>query len=445
MSEQFIRTTPPEKDSKYWNKHVETMPIQELRKIQEKKMREMLVYVYENSAFYKRKFRRLGLKPDDIKTLEDFFKKVPFSDKDEVRIEAEKSKDPFAGTLCLPKEKIHILNPTTGTTGTPTIIASTYGDVTGYGSEQNARTLWMMGVRPGHLFHYCAPRWHNMVQFHEYALQKIGVTTIKTDIVPAEADRIISLAKLLKPDGAHLGIGLALTLEEKLKGEKLPYKYISVAGDVLVPSLRRKMSDVFGGEVYNYTGLADIHWYACECDFHNGIHTFEDLYISEVIDPETGEQVEDGERGELVLTNLWAKGQPHLRWRTGDIVTINREPCDCGRTHPRIYYLGRKAFAVKVFEKEIFPSEVEDAIREENETETAIFQFIRYASKMDTLKIRVAPIPERVKDKNELKNRLEKKISSLLKTPVEVEIVKPEEIEWATWKPIRILDLTKKT
>ena len=179
------------------------------------------------------------------------------------------------------------------------------------------------------------------------------------------------------------------------------------------------------------------------CEFCNGLHVPEDLFAIEVVDVETGEPVAMGEPGFLIVTPTWQEGTCHLRWNTEDIVHMSDEPCECGRTHARIWFHGRQAYIVNVRGQDILPHMIEDELLQVPEIEMRGFvsQLIKTSPKtQDELIVRTAYYEDKVKDITELKNRVEGRLKARFSVPVEVEFMEPQEVALVLHKVQRIVE-----
>ena len=443
---------------KFWNEEIETMPKDKLKNLQLKKLLAQLNYVYHYSKFYNKKFREAGVSPDDIKSFSDF-DKVPMTYKDEIRAERDKTGDPFGGTLCTPlSDEIITIHASTGTTGLPTIFAYTREDLT-VASEQEIRLKWMRGWRPGDFVIGGAFRWHGYIPIHFLGVDRIGIKSVGDCGYPLPniMDKHIQIMKTFKPTilaGPTLYI-YALVEAAKRLGEDFKKLCENVRiidtgyGDIVTKTVKRKLEDETGipiDRIYDFGGIADPLWYFGDCEMHAGLHSCDDLFLVEIRDPRTHEPVAEGERGEIVVTNLFAKATPVIKWGAEDIGFISTEKCGCGRTHTRVTFLGREAFAVNIKGKVIFPSEVENALADVPGF-TEWFTIYKYKPfPLDKLKIKIAVDFTKVKDENEFKKAISEKAMESFGAEAEVEIAKSiSELPFLGHKVQKLVDLTKKT
>ena len=341
----------------------ETMPREKLLKLQEERLRKIVRYCYEKIPVYKRKFKDAGITPDDVKTLDDL-EKIPFTTKEDLR-----KAYPF-GMLATGLSEVLELHASSGTTGHPTTCAYTKNDLDVW-SKVMARIYASAGTRKGDIVHnaYGYGLFTGGLGFH-YGALAVGATVLP--IAAGNTERQIKLAKeygttilACTPSyAAHLGE----YAREKMginPVEELKWKSGLFGAEAWSEELRRRIEELLGLEAFDIYGLSEVigPGVSVECPQHDGLHIFEDHFIPEIIDPETGERLEEGKTGELVLTTLTREATPVLRFRTGDITSFKTEECSCGRTMGKMSrILGRADDMFKVRGVKIWPSTVEHAL-----------------------------------------------------------------------------------
>ncbi len=449
-------------ESEYWDPKIETMPLKELKEIQLKKIKELLIYAYNNSSFYRRRFDEAGVKPEDIKTLDDFRRKIPFFRKDDLRVEAERTGDPFAGMLTVPFEELETIHSSTGTTGIPTFTAMTESEAEEL-AEAMIRYAWMMKHRPGTRHMGIAavgvsPFWHWWSTIWGKAFGKImgaefpgssyfgnvvGVPFFSESYTKFPASHIFFIADYLPyiiEECAKRGV------EPK---DAMKVGYLFQAGEAITPYQRKRYIEKFNlKDFYDISGVSEPFVSSVECYMHNGGHVWADYWYVELIDSKTGEPLEPDEpgksRGEYVVTNLFMRSIPWIRYATEDFAWWSEDKCGCGRTHPRIRVLDRVMYVIKVKDKSIIPYDVRTVFEKHPETEEAAFNIIKYAEQMDVLRLRASYNPTLTKDPEELKSRIIKSFKDMLGVDAEIEWVPYEKLEKILHKLVRIVDLTKK-
>jgi len=435
------------KDDLYWNRKIETMPVKELREHQLKKLRGLVKYCYSNMRFYKKKFDEAGLKPDDIKTLDDV-QKIPFTVKDDLR-----DNYPFS-MLAVELEDIVEIHASSGTTGNPTIGAYTQSDVDVW-QELMARTLYTGGGRREDVIHiaYGYGLFTGGLGFH-YGAQKIGMA-----IIPASGGMTKRQIKLMKDLGATIlcctpsfAIYLAETMEKEGVDPKrdLKLKVGFFGAEPWSEKMRERIEEELAIEAYDIYGLTELcgPGVSVECGEHNGLHIWNDHFLVECIDPRTGEVLSPGEEGELVFTTLTKTGLPLLRYRTRDISILETEKCACGRTHSRMLRVrGRTDDMLIVRGVNVFPSQIEYILMGFPELAPQYQIILDRPGALDVLTVKVELTEEAFKDKkldrDALKKRIEEEIRNVATIRADIQIVEPGEIPRSVGKAKRVLDLRK--
>ncbi len=428
----------------FWNKEIECIDEEKLREIQLTKLKDVVKRVYEKVPFYRKKFDEKGIKPEDIRSLEDI-KYLPFTSKMDMR-EAY----PF-DLFAEPLSEIVEIHTSSGTTGKPVVAGYTKEDIELWG-EVMARCLVMIGVTKEDIVQitYGYGLFTGGLGFH-YGAQKIGAT-----VVPASAGNTRRQIELMKDFGTTVIActpSYALYLAEYAKEEmgidpsSLKLKKGSFGAEMWTEEMRREIEKRFGIEAYNVYGLTEIigPGVAHECPAKKGLHIWEDHFLVEIIDPETGEVLPEGQEGELVITSLSRIGMPMIRFRTRDITTLHREKCDCGRTMARIERIkGRSDDMIKVRGVMIFPYQIEQAILEVQGVEPHYQIILTRPHYLDEIEVQVEMSKEvfsdDVKTIENLRKKLEKRVEETVGVRVKVTLVEPKSIPRSEGKAKRIID-----
>jgi phenylacetate-CoA ligase len=434
-------------DGKYWNQSIETMPVKELKQYQLKKLKEQVKHCYENSSFYHKKFDSVGLKPDDIQTLDDL-KKIPFTVKSDLR-----DNYPF-GMVTVTSDEIVEIHSSSGTTGNPIVGAYTQGDMDMW-QELMARSIYTTGGRRQDVIHiaYGYGLFTGGLGFH-YGAQKVGAK-----IIPASGGMTQRQIKLMKDLGATILActpSFAVYLAETMAQEGIdPRKDLKLKSGMFgaepwSDKIRSRVEKELGIEAFDVYGLTELcgPGVSIECEEHNGLHVWEDHFIVETIDPDTGEVLPQGEEGELVFTTLTKKALPMLRYRTRDISKIETAQCKCGRTHARMMRVqGRSDDMLIIRGVNVFPSQVEFAVMGFSELATQYLIVVDRPGALDTFVVKVELSEKASKDpkvdKNALKADIQKHIHIVTGITADVEIVKTGELPRTEGKAKRVLDLRK--
>jgi phenylacetate-CoA ligase len=432
-------------DGKYWNEKIETMPIEKIKKLQLQKLKLQVKHCYENSGFYRKKFDKINLKPEDIRSLDDL-KKIPFTVKSDLR-----DNYPF-GMVAVKSDEIVEIHASSGTTGNPIIGAYTKSDMDMW-QELMARSIYTVGGRRQDVIHiaYGYGLFTGGLGFH-YGAQKVG-----TKIVPASGgmtQRQIKLMKELDVTILACTPSFAVYLAETMAQEGIvPEKDLKLrlgmfGAEPWSDKIRERIEKEMHIQAFDVYGLTELcgPGVSIECPEHNGLHIWEDNFIVETIDPDTGEVLNAGEEGELVFTALTKTGLPMLRYRTRDISTINPEKCKCGRTHARMSRItGRSDDMLIIRGVNVFPSQIEYAAMCFSELATQYLIVLDRPGALDTFIVKVELSEQAAKnpqtDKNALKNDIQKRIHIVTGISADVEIVNPGELPRTEGKAKRVLDL----
>jgi len=428
----------------YWNKEAETMPREELQKLQLQRLREVVKYAYERVPFYRKRFEASGIKPEDIRSLEDL-KYIPFTSKADLR-----EVYPF-GLFAVPLSEIVEIHSSSGTTGKPVVAGYTRRDLEVWG-EVMARSLTMIGVTSQDVIQiaYGYGLFTGGLGFH-YGALKIGAT-----IVPASAGNTRRQITLMQDFGTTVLActpSYALYLAEYARDEMgidpstLKLRVGSFGAEMWTEEMRREIEKRFGIKAYNVYGLTEIigPGVAHECEEQMGLHIWEDHFLPEIIDPETGEWVVEGKEGELVLTTLTKEGVPMIRFRTRDITSFVPGECPCGRTGRRIERIkGRTDDMIKVRGVMLFPYQIEQCILEVQGVEPHYQIILTRPHHLDEIEVQVEMAKETFSDEvraiEELRRRLEKKIEETVGIRVKVTLVEPKSLPRSEGKAKRVID-----
>jgi phenylacetate-CoA ligase len=431
-------------NSKYWNEKIETMPRPELRKHQLQLLKEKVKFCYENTAFYKKKFKSAGITPDDIKTLEDI-QKIPFTVKNDLR-------DNYPlGMVGVKLDELVEIHASSGTTGNPIIGAYTKSDMDVW-EELMARSLYTTGVRRQDVTHiaYGYGLFTGGLGFH-YGAQKIG-----TAIIPAGGGMTQRQIKLMKDLGTTVlcctpsfAVYLAETMAKDGVNPRKDLKLrIGLFGaEPWSEKIRERIESDLGIEAFDVYGLTELcgPGVSIECSEHDGMHIWEDHFLVETIDPKTGEALPAGEQGELVFTSLTKSGLPILRYRTRDISVVKTERCACGRTHARMMRVrGRSDDMLIIRGVNVFPSQVEYVLMSFPELASQYQIILDRPGALDIFTIKVELTEKTVQtqvDLNVLKRRILEKVHNVIGLSPILELVKPGEIPRTAGKAQRVLDL----
>jgi phenylacetate-CoA ligase len=390
----------------YFEPDIETMPRGQLERLQEQRLLETFPWAINRSTLYRELWGAAGVDPASIRSLADFQRRAPFLSKDLLRQFTERNPDPFCGLLCVEKESLTSISSSAGTTGDPYLFAESWDQCPPM-QVGMARDLWGLGLRPGD---YALASGSTQRGRYESSYQLIGVIPIFVSTWIGMWNEVAETMRRYRPAFAQLG-GPSLTelshLSRRIDLRELfsCVKGVAFAGEPISARMKRRVTDEWGIHLYEFTSAGDTGL-AWECSAHEGCHIWEDTAIVECLDPEGDEPVPDGEVGELVVTAIDNRLAPLVRYRTSDLVRVTRERCRCGRTHVRIFPLGRKGDETVVHGRAVMPQQVWAAIEVFDETTTGLFQIIRPQRELDALRIRVGYDTDKTRDIAELRARL---------------------------------------
>jgi len=421
----------------------DTLPPRELEKLQSDRLKRTVKYVHDRSAFYLGRFEEHGLKPSDIDSI-DRISKLPFTTKDDLR-----DQYPY-GLFCqiFGVTEIHV---SSGTTGVPTLVGYSKNDVELW-SDVMARSFACAGVKPGDVFQnaYGYGLFTGGLGFH-YGAVELGLSVIPCS--SGQTLRQLRIMQDLEPRILGCTPSYSLYLAEEARESGLDPRDSSweigmFGAEPWSETMRAEIEETLGITALDTYGLSEIigPGVAQECRQKNGLHLFSDVFYPEVVDPETGEPVAEGEDGELVITTLTKEAMPLIRYRTRDIVSLTTEPCACGRTSPRISRIkGRTDDMIVVRGINVFPSQVEHVLLGIPGT-SPNYQLIvdRKATSLDTLELLVEAedrsiftIPE---ERIVLEEKIVREMTSVLTLRVHAHVIEPKAIERSEGKATRVVD-----
>ncbi|MEG6617427.1 phenylacetate--CoA ligase [Peptococcaceae bacterium 1198_IL3148] len=426
-----------------WDQQHETMDRSQLQQLQLARLQQTLKNVYQNVPFYRQKFDELGVKPEDCKTLKDI-ERFPFTVKTDLR-----DNYPFK-MFAVPKKKIVRIHASSGTTGKPTVVGYTRNDINTW-SELVARIVTQAGVTDEDVAQVCFGYglFTGALGLH-YGLERVGAMVVPTSTgnterqimlmkdfgtttiisTPTYAMHIAEVAKNMGEDPAQLGLKVGL-----------------LGSEAWTESLRSEIEKTWNFKATDNYGLSEIigPGVAGECLHTCGMHISEDHFLVELINPETGEPVEYGQEGELVITSLTKEALPIIRYRTRDITVLNPEPCPCGRTTVRMRKVtGRSDDMLIISGVNVFPSQIESVLLDINGISSHYQIIITKKGYLDALEVQVEPTAEaftgNFRDLEMLERTVKSRLSSVLSLGAKVRLVEPGSLERFVGKAKRVVD-----
>jgi phenylacetate-CoA ligase len=430
----------------FWNQPIETMNRQELAAVQTTRLRDTVERVYRQVPFYRSRMQATGLLPEDVADI-GAIARLPFTTKQDMR-----DNYPY-GLFAVPLAEIVRIHASSGTTGKPTVVGYTKRDI-GIWSEVMARTLTAAG----------ASRQSFIQVAYGYGLftgglgVHYGAELIGASVIPVSSGNTARQIMLMKDFGTTLlactpsyALYIAETLREMgLEPKDLALKAGVFGAEPWSERMRKEIEARLSIKAIDIYGLSEIigPGVASECECQDGLHINEDHFFPEIINPQTGETLPDGEKGELVLTTITKEGMPMVRYRTRDLTVLNRKQCACGRTLVRMgKVLGRSDDMLIIRGVNVFPSQVETVLLGLGETSPHYQLIVDREENLDTLTVKVevteAMFSDEVRRLETLENKIAATLNSVLGVSAKVRLVGPKSIERSEGKAKRVIDNRK--
>ena len=428
-----------------WNETKECMSRDEMTALQNARLVKLVDYVYHNVEFYRKKMQRFGLLPCDIKGTEDL-RYLPFTTKDDLR-----DNYPF-GLFAVPKSQIVRVHASSGTTGKATVVGYTRHDLDIW-SECVARCFTMAGVSKNDVIQigYGYGLFTGGLGAHGGA-EKIGAM-----VVPMSTGNSKKLINMMLDFGvtaiactpSYL-LHIAELLEAEGKINDLSLKTAICGAEPWTEKMRLEIENKLHVSAHDIYGLSEVMGpgVACDCKFHKGLHVCEDHFYPEIVSSETLQPLPDGTTGELVFTTLTKEGLPLIRYRTKDLTSIDKSPCECGRTSARISrFKGRVDDMLIIRGVNVFPSQVEAALLEVKELSPHYLMVVDRVDNLDTLEIRVEIKEEFFSDEIKGIELLTKKVAHVINQNLglnaKIKIVEPKTLLINDCKKVHVIDNRK--
>lgn len=426
----------------YWDKDIETIDRKSLQALQLKKLQGALRRSAE-TPFYKKVFSENGVNVEKITTL-DHLKDIPFTTKNDLRLSYPD------GMVTVPRKEIVRMHASSGTTGKSTVIFYTKKDVDEW-ATQVARGMVATGTTPDDVF-------QNMMGYGlftgglglHYGAEKLGCM-----VIPMSTGNTLKQIQFLQDFQTtviHITPSYALHLVEAIQENgvnphDLFIKKAYLGAEPYSEATRNKIEEQYGLDAYNSYGMSEMNGpgVAFECVHKNGMHLWEDFYIPEIINPETGENLPDGEEGELVLTHINREAMPIFRYRTRDLTRIIPEQCPCGRTHRRIERIkGRTDDMMIVSGVNVFPSQIETVLMNIPEVGNNYQIVLERENNLDRMHIKVELYSKMfsgdIKELDRLKKNLGEALRALITINPKIELLEPGSLPPSMGKAKRVID-----
>ncbi|MBQ4152751.1 MAG: phenylacetate--CoA ligase [Oscillospiraceae bacterium] len=428
----------------FFQKEIETLPRQEIEKLQLERLQRMVKYCYDNVPFYHKRLTEAKVTPDKIKQLSDI-QYIPYTTKEDIR-----DNYPF-GLFAQPLKNVVRLHASSGTTGKPTVVGYTKNDLDMW-SDVVARLCVAAGATDEDIVQICFGYglFTGALGLH-YGLEKIGAT-----VIPSSSGNTQKQVMLMKDFGTTAIVSTpsyALYMSEVareagISNDELKLKLGLFGSEGCTPEMRtavEKGFDLFATDNYGMSELIGPG-VSGECIYRDGMHIAEDHFLAEIIDTKTGEVLEPGSTGELVITPLTKEAFPLLRYRTKDISRINYDTCKCGRTMARMDKIkGRCDDMLKIKGVNVFPSQIESVLMTIPQIGPHYQLVVTRKGVMDDLEVKVEltdhSLLERYGELEALQHTIRDKIHTVLGLMLKITLVEPKSLERFQGKAQRILDL----
>ena len=429
-----------------WNEPMECMSRDQMHDLQSRRLKDMVVRVYHNVEFYRKKMQEMGLEPGDIHSIDDLAK-LPFTTKQDLR-----DNYPF-GLFAVPKSEVVRVHASSGTTGKSTVVAYTRKDVEIF-SEVVARCLCCATVTKEDIVQvaYGYGLFTGGLGLH-YGAEKLGAA-----VVPISGGNTAKQITLLQDFGstvlactpsyaAYLAEAIA---EAGIDPADLPLRVGVFGAEPWSQEMRLKIEDGLKIKAFDIYGLSEIigPGVSNSCEEQNGLHIAEDHFVPEVLDPSTLQPVAPGTAGELVFTTVTKEAMPLIRYRTRDLSSLDYSPCACGRTNVRMAKIfGRSDDMLIIRGVNVFPSQVESVLLEIPEAKPHYMLVVDRQGAMDTLEIQVEVDEKFFSDEivqlNNIRNKIKHKVESVLGISVIISLVEHKTIARSEGKAKRVIDKRK--
>lgn len=430
-------------ENKIFNPEIECMDRESIKKLQDARLIETVAHVYRNVPMYRQRMDAAGVKPEDIRGIEDLHL-LPFTNKTDLRDEF-----PY-GLLAVPEDEIVRIQGSSGTTGKPIVSGYTQNDVDVW-TEMVARSLTAAGAGKADKVQvtYGYGLFTGGLGAHQ------GASAVGAMVIPMSSGNTQRQLMMMHDLGATMLCctpSYAIFLGESLKElgydpKEFKLKSGCFGAEPWTEEMRDKLESLFDINAYNIYGLTEIAGpgVAFECSSKNGMHVNEDHVIAEIVDPQTGEPLPHGESGELVFTTITKTGMPMIRYRTHDICTLDAAPCSCGRTHVRMSRItGRTDDMLIIRGVNVFPSQIEEVLLKIPGVAPHYMLVVDRVNSTDRLEVQVEltedMFSDTVSEVEKIQGTIKEQIKSVVGVAAIVKLVPPKSIPRSEGKAKRIID-----
>ncbi len=433
-----------EGDGYMFQPEIETLPREQLAELQLQRLKKTLKHAYANVPHFRAKFDEAGVTPDDLNSLEDLAR-FPFTVKNDLR-----DNYPF-GMFAVPRNEVSRVHASSGTTGKPTVVGYTTGDLDRW-AQLMARSIACAGGQPGDMLHnaYGYGLFTGGLGAH-YGGERLGCTV--TPMSGGNTEKQVVVMQDFGADVLCATPSFALNLADHAEEQGIDLKSGPLRAGIFgaepwSEAMRAELEERLNIKAVDIYGLSEIMGpgVAIECDVaQDGLHGWEDHFLFEIIDPDSGRPLPEGEAGELVITTLTKEALPMIRYRTRDITKLSTEPCSCGRTHVRIMRVtGRNDDMMIIRGVNVYPSQIESVMVGFPNVSPHYQLVVKRDGNMDTLDVEVEADPMADPDSySEIGDEIRHHIKSMVGITCRVLVKHPGEIPRSMGKAVRVRDMRK--
>lgn len=435
-----------DEEIRIWDPVHECLSRDELEMLQLIRLRSTLERVCKNVPCYQKKFKDLGVTPADIHDLSGL-KKLPFTTKEDLRLNY-----PY-GMFAVPLRQVVRIHSSSGTTGKPTVVGYSHNDLQIW-ADLAARFMTAAGVTEDDIVHiaFGYGLFTGAFGLH-YGAERIGASVIPMS--SGNTDKQIMIMQDYRSTALVCTPSYAMTLADRMEKSGIDPQSLALrvglfGAEPWSEQMRRELEERLGIVATDNYGLSEVMGpgIAGECRHRCGMHIFEDHFIAEIIDPDTGKVLPPGSVGELVLTSITKEAFPMVRYRTRDITRLHYEPCACGRTHVRMEKtMGRSDDMLIIKGVNVFPTQIEEILFQVEGCEPHYQLVLDRVGTMDTLEVQVevneSIFFDEMKRQRDFVDHLEKRLLSALGVGVKIKLVEPSSMPRHEGKAQRVIDLRK--
>ena len=415
-----------------WNPFLETLPLETLRELQFRRFKRIFKHAYDNSPFYRKKYPKVGISPDVIRTMEDI-QRVPIITKEDFREgQSEEGPFPYGELLAVPIEEVTQYHQTTGTTGKPVRFGDTWADWETY-VENWAMMMYSRGLRKSDRVYIPFP-YHLFIAFWggHYGVEKLGAEVVpggqtSTEQRVREMKELRCTAMMCTPTYALRLAEIATKIGIDPRTD-IPMRMIFCAGEpgASVPATKKRIEETWNAKVYDHCGATEAPLWAFECEVQKGLHLNEPNYLVEILEPSTLQPAAPGEIGTVVVTNLNRFAMPSIRFDLKDLVKLStsQDTCPCGRTWRKIDggIIGRSDDVTKIRGVLFSPTSVEQVVRDISQLGDEFEIVVTREDEYDRIIVVAEILPEYTGQKDELAKLLMRELRNGTQLRCEVDL-----------------------